>query len=154
RNCPLRLSMCNAFGVRTSSRHGFSAQCGRALRASVWLCRLTACHRSEAFRDPAPSPRPSPMGRGRYLRLEGAAAAAGFGGVGVVEGEAAFFEAFVEINRGAVEIEGAFLIDHEAHAVAVVLRIDLFIVLLIEAEAVLKAAAAAAGHAHAQERRG
>src|SRR6476620_7088993 len=50
------------------------------------------------------------------LGLERAAAAAGFGGVGVVEGEAAFFEAFVEIDCRAVEIEGAFLIDHEANA--------------------------------------
>ena len=84
------------------------------------------------------------------LRLERTAAAAAFRGVGVFEREAAFFEAFVEIDRRAVEIQGALLVDYHAHAVAIVFRVDLFVVLLVEAQAVLEAAAAAAGHADAQ----
>src|SRR5207249_3706615 len=66
------------------------------------------------------------------LRLERAAAAAGFGGVGVGEHEAAAVEPFVEIDRGAVEVQGALLIDDQLYAVVLVGGIGFLVGLLLE----------------------
>ena len=56
----------------------------------------------------------------RSLGLERAAAAARLDGVRIVELEAAGFETFVEVDRRAVQVERAFLIDHDRHAVGAI----------------------------------
>lgn len=86
-----------------------------------------------------------------YLRLERAAAAARLHGIGVIELEAAGFEAFVEVDGRAVQVEGALLVDDDWHAVIFVLRIGLFVERFVEAECIGEPAAAAARDADAED---
>src|SRR6476646_6260452 len=84
------------------------------------------------------------------LGLEGAPAAAGLHGVRIVELEAAGFEAFIEVDCRAIEIQGALLIDDDGYSVVFVLCIDLFVVGFIKAESIGESTAAAAGYADAE----
>jgi len=54
------------------------------------------------------------------LSLERAAAAATFDGIRIFEREAAFFDPVVEVDRGAIEIEGTFFVDHDRNAMMLV----------------------------------
>src|SRR3954469_1399036 len=90
----------------------------------------------------------------RRLGLEGAAAAAALHSVRVVELEPAGFETFIEVDGRAIEVEGAFLVDHYGDAVVLVLRIDLLVELLVEAESVGESAAATASDADAKHHGG
>ena len=59
------------------------------------------------------------------LRLERTAAAAGFRGVGVLESEAPFLESVEKVDRRAIEIQRAFLVDDDRYSMAVELRIGI-----------------------------
>src|SRR6478672_1369668 len=90
--------------------------------------------------------------QGPLLRLERAAAAAGLHRVGILEGKAALLEPLVVVDRGAVQIERAFLVDDNRDAVILVLRVELLVELVVEPQVVAEAAAAAAHDANAQQR--
>lgn len=87
------------------------------------------------------------------LGRETAAAAAGLHHIRIVEREAAAFEAVVKVDRRAVEIEGALLIDGDFQAVMLFDLILGVVGIAVEAERVLKAAASAGRDADAENRR-
>jgi len=88
--------------------------------------------------------------RVQRLGLERTAATARFYGLWVVERESPFFDAFVEIDGGAVQVEGTLLIDNDCHSMVFVLGVDLFVELGVKAQRVTKPAAASAGNAYSQ----
>src|SRR5262245_57889327 len=85
------------------------------------------------------------------LGLERAAAAAGLHCVRIVELEATGFEAFIEVDGGAIEVQGALLVDDDGHAMVLVLGIDFLVIGLVETKGIGKAAAAAARDADPQD---
>jgi hypothetical protein len=55
------------------------------------------------------------------LRLEGATAAAGLHCIGIVERKASALQTVVEVDRRAIEVKGAFFVDHDRNTVVFVL---------------------------------
>lgn len=86
---------------------------------------------------------------GNRLGLERTTTAATFDGVGVIERKATLFDAIIEVDRGAIEVEGAFLVDHDRDAMMLVPGVNLLVELFVEAERVAETAATAASHANA-----
>ena len=85
------------------------------------------------------------------LRGETAAATATLDGIGVLEGEAALVETFVEVDRCPIEVQAAPLVDGDLDPVLFNDQILGFIDLLIEPEAVLETAATSADDSDAKQ---
>jgi hypothetical protein len=77
------------------------------------------------------------------LRLEGTTATAALHGVGVLERKALLFQAVVPIDGCAIEIQSAFFVDDNGHAVAIVFGIGFFVERIVEVQRVAETAAAA-----------
>ena len=92
----------------------------------------------------------SAIGAAPQLRVERTPAAARLLRVRIIERESAAADVFEKIDRRAVEVEIALLVDHHGHAEAIALRVFLGVELIVEAEGILETAAAAAGDAHAE----
>lgn len=85
-----------------------------------------------------------------FLDVERIATAASSFGVGIAEMESALINAFVIIQRRAVQEKFALFVDDDGDAELIGLRIVSRIELVIDLQAVVQAAAAAADHSDAQ----
>lgn len=83
--------------------------------------------------------------------MERATATATLGGVGVFEREALLFEAFVPIDRGAIQVQSALFVDDNFDAMTIEFAVDLFIELVIEIQRIAETAATASGDSNSKD---